>query len=318
MTNLEGNPEVIDCESHEVSAEVIKPRSVKLTTRTGIRVDRLLPSSTIRLIGPWCFLDHFLPQDEDEIMSVASHPHTGLQTVTWLFSGEVHHHDSLGSDQKIHPGELNLMTAGRGISHSEISSRAKTPLHGAQLWIALDDKTRKIEPRFTHYSDLPKVTSTHYEAKILVGQIFGIKSQAEIFSPLVAAELTLLTDKAADVELNAEFEYGFMAINSKIKVANQLLDVGELYYQPRGANSIKISGSVDSKVLMIGGEPFNEDIVMWWNFVGRSHEEIEEMRSLWETKSEIFGVVHDELNERIPAPIMPNIKLKPRSNKKLG
>lgn len=318
MTNLEGNPEVLNCESSEVLAEVIKPRSVKLTTRTGIKVDRLLPSSTIRMIGPWCFLDHFLPHDKDEIMSVAAHPHAGLQTVTWLFSGEVHHHDSLGSDQKIFPGELNLMTAGKGISHSEISNKANVPLHGVQLWVALDEKSRNIEPRFSHYDDLPEVIEAFYRAKILAGQVFGIGSNTEFFSPLIAAEITISSKEEFKVEINNNFEHGVMAISEKIEIANQILDVGELYYQPTGASFFKIKAPIGSKLLLIGGEPFTEEIVMWWNFVGRSHEEIAEMRNLWETKSKIFGEVHDDINERIPAPIMPMIKLKPRANKKLG
>lgn len=154
MTNLEGNPEVENCEYSRNFAKVIKPRSVKLTTRSGIKVDRLLPNSAIRMIGPWCFLDHFLPQEDDQIMSISAHPHTGLQTVTWFFSGEVHHHDSLGSNQKIQ------------------------------------------------------------------GQIFGIDSETEVFSPLVAAEVTLKSDNEILFELNESFEYGFMAYNETFDALN--------------------------------------------------------------------------------------------------
>ncbi|MGA0797915.1 MAG: pirin family protein [Candidatus Nanopelagicales bacterium] len=318
MTNLEVKPELLNCESSNYSTQVLKPRSITLTTRSGIKVDRLLPNASLRMIGAWCFLDHFLPQDNEEIMSVAAHPHTGLQTVTWLFSGEVKHHDSLGSNQVIQPGELNLMTAGRGISHSEVSNKDKSPLHGVQLWVALDEKSRNINPKFNHYADLPVVETDSFKARIIIGEMFGVVSKALAFSPLVAAEITFSTDSIVEIALDESFEYGFMPVNNVVQVSSQEIQIGELYYQSRGAEKIEIRARADSKILLIGGAPFEEEILMWWNFVARSHEEIEQMRELWQAKSEIFGEVADEINERIPAPSLPSIKLKPRANKKLG
>ncbi|HKN43842.1 MAG TPA: pirin family protein, partial [Propionibacteriaceae bacterium] len=162
-------------------------------------VSRALPDRQIRMIGAWCFLDHYGPEDVSGSvgMQVWAHPHTGLQTVSWLFDGEVEHRDSLGSEAMVRPGELNIMTAGHGIVHSEISQPDKPPLlHGVQLWVALPDAVRDREPAFESYADLPDLIRPGVRGKVLIGEIDGIRSPALAYSPLCGAELNL--DAGAD------------------------------------------------------------------------------------------------------------------------
>ncbi|HYU85503.1 MAG TPA: pirin family protein, partial [Kribbellaceae bacterium] len=159
MSNPERDPAEIVCTEGErpLSIEVLAPREVPLGGPRAMRVRRTLPQRQRSLIGAWCFLDHYGPDSVEERggMSVAPHPHTGLQTVSWLFSGEIEHRDSAGNHAMVRPGELNLMTAGRGISHSEVSTPETTILHGAQLWVALPDSSRFGDPGFEHYAPAP-------------------------------------------------------------------------------------------------------------------------------------------------------------------
>jgi len=164
---------------------ILSPRSVKLTTRSGTEISRTLPHRYIRTIGAWCFVDHFGPTTQSDAMSIATHPHTGLQTVSWLFAGEVEHRDSLGSVQIIKPGELNLMTAGRGVAHSELSTENSTVAHGVQLWTVLPDRDRKSAPLFDHYGQLPEFQRDDLKIRLFIGELFGEKSPARIFSELL-------------------------------------------------------------------------------------------------------------------------------------
>ncbi len=174
------------------AVDVIEAR--KASIGDGAEVRRLLPQRTLRTIGAWCFLDHFGP---DEVsrgpgMQVPPHPHIGLQTVSWLFQGLVLHRDSLGSRQLIRPGELNLMTAGRGIAHSEESAAGRPPvLHGLQLWIALPEAGRHGEPRFAHHADLPVVRDGAANVTVAIGEYRGERSPAEVFSPLAGYEVAV-------------------------------------------------------------------------------------------------------------------------------
>ncbi len=292
----------------------LNPRVVKLTTRTGIEVRRTVPHRLLRTIGAWCFVDHYGPVSDLNAMQVANHPHTGLQTATWLFEGAVEHNDSVGSKQVVKPGELNLMTAGRGISHSETSLTQGDALSGVQLWIALPDSDRNVAPEFSNYSDLPAIDFSGAKVRIFVGELLGSKSPAKVYSPLVGAEIVLSAGARVEIPIDTKFEYGFLAAMGNIEVNEDAVEFGELRYEPAGANNVVITSQLGGRVVLLGGEPFQEQLVMWWNFIGRSHEDIVDMRDDWESQSSRFGHVHDEIGGRIPAPEMPAVRLAPRGN----
>lgn len=295
----------------------VLPRNVKLTTRSGTEVRRTIPSKELRTIGAWCFVDHFGPISGQDAMKVASHPHTGLQTATWLFEGSVEHNDSVGSRQVIRPGELNLMTAGSGISHSELSVSAGK-LSGIQLWIALPDEFRHMSPNFQNHSDLPKFEIDTCQFRLFVGELFEHKSSAKVFSPLLGVEISVPAGGKATVPLDPKFEYGILLTAGDVEINEVPTAFGELRYLHPGASSLEISSSTGACVILLGGEPFTEEIVMWWNFIARSHSEIEILRNDWQLGSARFGNVLDSIGERIPAPPLPNVKLKPNGISKRG
>ena len=264
------------------------------------------------MIGAWCFVDHFGPTEDTAAMSVAAHPHTGLQTATWLFEGSVTHNDSLGSRQVISPGELNLMTAGRGISHSELSLHDASSLSGVQLWIALPNSVRAMPPTFVHHANLPEVQMGEARARVFMGEFFGVESPAVTHSPLVGVELKVSAGESIVIPLNESFEYGLLAAEGSFANAGQDIQFGEMIYLEPGGSSIEIVAHEDATIIVLGGEPFGEKILMWWNFSGRTHEEIVDMRIEWESASTIFGTVRDDLGERIPAPEMPHVRLQAR------
>lgn len=292
-------------EGSETSGSVLLAREVPLGGPRAILVRRTLPHRSRRMIGPWCFIDHYGPDTTP--MIVPPHPHTGLQTVSWLLDGEIEHRDSLGHLQLIRPGQLNLMTAGRAIAHAEISTSAS--LHGIQLWVALPEVSRNQEPHFEHHSNLPRNVVQGAASIVMMGAMAEVESPAQTYSPLVAAEITL-TDNAATIPLRSDFEHGLLAIDSPAVVSSQTLEQHALFDLGSGRQAITIEGSIGAKFLLVGGAPFGEEIVMWWNFVGRSHEEIEEMRAAWQDQLGYSSVQYD--GERLLAPEMPLTRLKPR------
>jgi hypothetical protein len=319
MSNLEVTPE-FDLSIQEVTESILlEPRSVKLTPRSGITIERTLPHRELRTIGAWCFVDHFGPTSQVNAMSVAAHPHTGLQTVTWLFSGLVEHRDSIGSTQEIQPGQLNLMTAGHGISHSELSIKQNVPLHGIQLWIVLPDSDRDMKPEFEHHSDLPILSTDLVTAKVFVGEFNGVSAITKTYSPLVGVEIYFDQSGEQNFELISEFEYGLLAVFGEIVVQGKQVPQGSMLYLKPGDVNLSLASTALSRAVLIGGQPFTEPIIMWWNFIGRSHQEILQMRTDWEDEADRFGSFNDRIGGRIPAPQMPNLKLTPRNGKpKLG
>ncbi len=293
---------------------IIAPRTVKLTTRTGIDIQRTLPHRYIRTIGAWCFIDHFGPTEQENAMSVAAHPHVGLQTVSWLFAGEVEHRDSLGSIQIIHPGELNLMTAGHGIAHSELSSTTAGLMHGVQLWTVLPENARDGAAYFDHYNDLPVFKKEQLDIRLFVGELLGHTSPARTFSEMVGAEIDVPAGTMTQLPINESYEYGLLVVAGDLRVNDEQVPLEYLYYQPLGSEEFTIESTGGAKVVLLGGVPFGEEIVMWWNFIGRTHEEIEEMRLDWESQSNRFPVFEDQVHGQIPAPAMPNLRLTPRGN----
>ncbi|MFI0432645.1 MAG: pirin family protein [Candidatus Nanopelagicales bacterium] len=301
--------------------QILHPREVPLGGPRAMTVRRTLPHRDIRTIGAWCFIDDYGPSTPDDPpMHVPPHPHTGLQTVTWLLAGEVEHRDSSGGTGRVLPGELNLMTAGHGIAHSEYAV-GDGPWRGVQTWVALPAAAVDVEPGFAHHDDLPKVAldveagSAPMSATVILGSLAGATSPATVHSPIVGAELRATGAAAARVELDPSFEYGLLALDPGCRVAGEPLDSGALLYLDPGHDSVDLDTDRAAALLLVGGEPLDEELVMWWNFVGRSHNEIAAARAAWEA-GERFGEVVGDVNTPLPAPALPNAILQPRPGRR--
>jgi redox-sensitive bicupin YhaK (pirin superfamily) len=299
--------------------ELLIGREVTLGPR-GNMVTRTLPHRDRRMVGAWCFADHYGPEDVAGTagMQVPPHPHTGLQTVSWLVTGRILHRDSLGNRQLIESGQLNVMTAGRGIAHSEESPAGHPPvLHGVQLWVALPDERRNVEPAFEHHAVLPVLADGGLSLSVLVGEVGGLTGPGRAYSPLVGAEATLTGPVDARLPVRPDFEYAALVLAGEVEVDGVPLVPGPLLYLGCGRSDLALRADPTgpaarpARLLLLGGEPFEERIVMWWNFVGRSHEEIVAFRSDWEA-GRGFGRVHGYPGGALPAPPMPTTMLKPR------
>ena len=276
-------------------------RSESRTTEVaGLAVRRALPRRGRRTVGAWCFVDHFGPADTEAAMAVGPHPHIGLQTVTWLVTGEVLHRDSLGSEQLIRPGQLNLMTAGWGVAHAEESPAGPTAgLHGAQLWVAQPDATRTGAPAFEHHRELPELDTGPVHTTVLLGAIDGAGSPARADTPLLGLAVSGSGD--AVLPVRADFEHALVVLDGTVSVGAEVVRPGELAYLATGRDELPLHVEPDSHALVLGGEPFPEPLRMWWNFVGRSPEELDEAGREWNAGHERFGPVASTL-PRIPAP----------------
>jgi hypothetical protein len=260
-----------------------------------LQIRRAIPRRGRRLVGPWCFLDHFGPVDvgvSDRPMNVAPHPHMGLQTVTWLIEGEVRHKDSLGYDQLIKPNQLNVMTSGYGLSHSEETPDEHSGrLHGVQLWTALPDSDRNGEPMFEHFERLPRLTRGDIELTVLAGEYGGEQSPATFFSPIIGLDLDILDDGAHELALEPDFEHGVLVLDGTVDVGGESVGPGRLAYMPPGQETLRIHTDEPARAFLVGGAPFGEEILMFWNFVGRNPDEIREAIDLWNAQDEMFGHV---------------------------
>jgi redox-sensitive bicupin YhaK (pirin superfamily) len=299
--------------------EILTPRDVPLGGLRAMNVRRTLPQRQRSLIGAWCFCDHYGPDDlaTSEPMVVPPHPHTGLSTVSWLFSGHIEHRDSAGHHAMVLPGELNLMTAGRGISHSEYSTEDTTILHGAQLWLALPDAAREMEPGFEHYAPTP-VEGEGWQVRVFIGSLLGDTSPVVTHSPLVGAELRLEGGVTLTIDVPSSFEHGVLVDTGAITLEGDPVDRNELGYVGPGHESLTIVAREDTRLLLLGGEPFGEQIVMWWNFIGRDHDEIVGYREQWQSLLATGDVERFSLPEADPrgpldAPPLPNARLRPRT-----
>jgi redox-sensitive bicupin YhaK (pirin superfamily) len=296
---------------------LVAAREVPLGGVRSMSVRRTLPHRDIRTIGAWCFVDHYGPQsvgaDGRGGMQVPPHPHIGLQTVTWLLSGHVVHDDSVGSHQQIRPGELNLMTAGHGIAHAEQSAPGEGgDLHGLQLWVALPEESRHQTPHFEHHAQLPTGTEGTVTTTVLIGGLGGVRSPAETYTPLLGAVLELASRGRVSVRLHHEFEHGVLSLDGPVSVDGHVLERSALLGLPPGRTSLLLAADQPARILLLGGEPFKEDLVMWWNFVGRSHDDIAEARADWESERRFGSVTYP--GARLPAPPLPTTRLVPRSS----
>jgi len=297
--------------------ELLAGRQVDLGE--GTRVLRLLPTAQRATIGAWCFVDHFGPLDISGHpgLRVPPHPHIGLQTVTWLIEGEVLHRDSLGNRQSIRPGQLNLMTAGRGIAHSEESppdhpSALPTSLHGVQLWAALPARSSGIDPGFEHVPGLPFAETGGARVTVLAGEMLGARSPARAWSELFGADVEIRSSAAAELPLRTDFEYGALVLAGEASIDGVSVRPANLLYLGTGRREISVRAAEPARILLLGGEPFGGPLFMWWNFVGHSPEEIEEARSDWEAGRR-FGEVHGFDGPRMEAPSLPPGRLRPRA-----
>ncbi|MEU4129331.1 pirin family protein [Streptomyces wuyuanensis] len=292
--------------------ELLTPRRVPLGESTEVR--RLLPNLGRRMVGAWCFVDHYGPDDiaDEPGMQVPPHPHMGLQTVSWLHEGEVLHRDSVGSLQTIRPRELGLMTSGRAISHSEESPKSHARfLHGAQLWVALPDAHRHVEPHFQHHAELPHVTAPGLTATVILGELDGAVSPGSAYTPIVGADLALARGTETGIPLVPDFEYAVLSMSGEAHVDGVPLLPGSMLYLGCGRSELPVRAESDAGLMLLGGEPFEEELIMWWNFIGRSQEEIETARDDW-MKGSRFGEVHGYAGDRLSAPDLPPVPLKPR------
>ena len=299
------------CDPTGTTSRLLDAREVPLGGIRGIVVHRSLPQRALPMVGAWCFLDRF--DDEEVGMRVLPHPHIGLQTVTWPVEGVIRHRDSVGSDVNVQPGELNIMTSGYGISHSEFSLGAQgSPLRGLQLWVALPRDVADIDPFFERHTDLPVFKTEGLRASVLVGQLGGIESEATVFTPLMGADATIDAGAHVTIPVEAHFEYAVMVLSGSVTVAGTPLTPGPLLYLGTEREALELESAAGARFILLGGVPFPEELIMWWNFVARSHEEIVSARDAWEARSIRFGVVQGHGDERIPAPPLPGVRLTPR------
>ncbi|MFR9729819.1 pirin family protein [Saccharopolyspora sp. MS10] len=325
MSNIDPAPDertVCDgpAEGVEQAVELLEPRSVPLGGPRAMPVRRVLPHRDRRMVGAWCFIDSYGPTDVNAGpgMQVPPHPHIGLQTVSWLLDGEILHQDSLGSRSLVRPGQLNLMTAGAGIAHSEQSPPARSPhLHGVQLWIAQPEAHRHGEAHFEQHDALPTLTAPGGTTTVINGELGGAASPARTCSPLVGAEIALRPGGQVRLPLEPDFEHAVLALAEPLEVGGTPLGTGSLLYLGHGRRELALRAETATRALLIGGVPFEEELVMWWNFVARSHEEIVEARRGWEaertgTGAGRFGAVAGYDGDALPAPELPGARLRAR------
>jgi quercetin 2,3-dioxygenase len=260
-------------------------------------VRRALPTRGRRTVGAWCFVDHIGPASfsPENRFDVAPHPHIGLQTVTWLFDGSIVHRDSLGSEQLISSGQLNLMTSGEGIAHSEENPGITSgELHGVQLWVALPSATRHGGSAFEHHETLPTFGIGHGKGTVLMGQHHDQTSPARSDSDLVGLELRL-GPGASEVALRPDFEHALVVTSGALEVDGTFVEPGHLAYLGRNRELITLRAGDETVAVLLGGVPFDETLVMWWNFVARTHDEISDAYESWLKHDERFGDVHSAL-----------------------
>lgn len=330
MTNLETEPAetMLGPGQPCTSIEILTPRLVPLGGLRAMTVYRTLPQRTRSLVGAWCFLDHYGPDDVSRTggMNVSRHPHTGLATVSWLFNGGINHLDSAGVQAEVRPGELNLMRAGRGITHQEIGTPDTELLHGVQLWYALPDSTRFEANGFVHYVPEP-VIDGGLTARVFIGELLGSRSPVETrTTPMLGAELCLEPGASVTFEVRSDFEHAVLAESDDLVVNGARLEHRSLAYVPPGGDTLTLAaGERGGRAILLGGVPFGEQILMWWNFIGRTHEEVVEFRRRYQAElgfededprdagqTPLFGEFPAGQPAPIPAPVMPLTRLRPR------
>lgn len=282
----------------------VDAREGRRTEVGGLPVARVLPTKGRRTVGAWCFVDLLGPMDavDPDPLEVGPHPHIGLSTVTWLTEGEALHSDSLGTEQPIRPGQVNLMTAGHGISHAELA--AEPPFRGVQLWLAQPEATRHGPSRFEHHNELPQLDLGSGQALVFVGALPGAAAPVSTDAEVVAADLGLRRGTTV-VPTDVRFEHAVVPMDGRIKVGDQIVEPGWIGLVPAGVEELPLEVEHDdARALLVGGVPLGERIQMWWNFVARDRDELTAAYLDWAQRTDRFGAVPSEL-ERIEAPVPP-------------
>lgn len=306
---MSGPVEEPDRECRDEELRGVELREGRRTEVGGLPVARVLPTKGRRTVGAWCFVDLMGPVDAEEPdpMEVGPHPHTGLATVTWLLEGEALHTDSLGTEQVIRPGQLNLMTAGHGIAHAELAARP--PFRGVQMWVAQPEATRDGGNDFAHHGELPRVELEAGEATVFLGSFDGAASPARADTAIVGAELTLGEAGRRVLPVDPGHEHALVPLDGRLRVGGEVVEPGWLALVPTGFDELPVEwDQPGGRALLLGGEPFGETVQMWWNFVARSREELEDAWRAWrDHETDRFGAVRSEL-ARIDAPTPPWIR----------
>ncbi|MGN6444140.1 pirin family protein [Amnibacterium sp.] len=325
MSVTERDPDLVDASAAEPAPpELLLPREVPLGGPRAMRVQRTLPQRQRSLIGAWCFVDHYGPDDLSERggMRVPGHPHTGLATVTWLFEGEVEHRDTTGAAQVVRPGEVNLMTAGDGVAHSEYSLAGTSVVHGAQLWFALPAAVASGPRRFEHAA--PEARSIAGAlVRVFVGEWLGSSGAPQAPTALVAAEVRLPPGLRWEAVVDPAHELGVLVDTGEVVVAGLRATRSQLVAMSPGRSTLVLeAGAEGARVLVLTGEPFPDPVTMWWNFVGRDHDDIVAARADWQaqvaahrasgTADGRFGPHPAAWEDVLPAPELPTVRLKPR------
>lgn len=279
----------------------------------GLPIQRALPNKARRMVGAWCFADHAGPATTVKRMNVGPHPHTGLSTFSWMIEGEILHRDSLGSEQVLRPGQVNLMTAGHGISHSEESLTDR--IHLAQLWIALPDAERERAPSFQHFPELPHCSVGGFDGTLLVGELAGQRSPVPSFTPLLGVDIAADGPADAQLALDPGFEHGVMLLEGELEVAPQGHDAvetvtpGTLLYIGPGCASVELRCTATTRLLLLGGEPWAQPPLLWWNFVGREPAEMQAWAADWAREDGgRFGRVAGYVGPRLAVPPVPALR----------
>jgi quercetin 2,3-dioxygenase len=318
MTNPDPHPDssrASDCPARPDHPVIERIAARTSTLGQGMTIRRALPARERRMIGAWCFFDHAGPLDYEagQGIAVGPHPHIGLQTFSWMIEGRMRHSDSLGNVAWIEPGQVNLMTAGKGISHAEESDPNQPGrVQLAQLWIALPDARRDCEPAFVNYPELPVSHRGDLELTLLVGEHGDRISPVRVHSRLVAMDIRANQTDSTTLALDTDFEYGLMVLEESATVDGERFEPGELAYLGTGRSVLDLAVATGGRVLLIGGEPFDEDILLWWNFVARTPEEIEQAAADWQA-GQRFGGVEASETPSLQMPSLEGVRIKPRS-----
>ena len=271
------------------------------------QVRRAIPSRERTMVGPFIFVDQFGPAQLDigAGMDVRPHPHINLATVTWLFEGAIDHRDSIGSFATIRPGQVNLMTAGKGIVHSERSPQAEREsgprLYGMQTWLALPDGQEEIDPAFEAVTDLPVVEDQCAKATIIMGKLWGQRAKTTTHAETIYAEIVLAPTGALPIEAEAD-ERAVMLVGGEAVIDGQPLGLYELTVLAPG-KAMTLASTSGGRVMLLGGEAFATQRHVWWNFVSSSKDRIEQAKDDWNHGR--FPKVPGDEEEYIPIPGQP-------------
>jgi redox-sensitive bicupin YhaK (pirin superfamily) len=303
------DPEVGDAYACEAIAHVVVPRTVDLGD--GFSVRRALPSARSRMVGPFIFFDHFGPAEfrAGNGLDVRPHPHIGLATVTYLFDGEIMHRDSLGTAVAIRPGEVNWMTAGRGIVHSERTGAeqraAGGPIHGLQMWVALPAAKEEMDAGFAHHAtaEFPVVRDQGKNVRVVVGSLYGAKSPVPIVHETMFGDVYLNAGSALPIDAGHE-ERAVYVIDGTIDIAGDKFEAGRLLVFKPG-DKVTITATTTAHFVIVGGAPMDGPRHIWWNFVSSRKERIEQAKAEWTAGH--FGTVPGDEIEFIPLPEKPGV-----------